>query len=256
MKCVSLMMCFLALVLASPGSASTPALDDASDPVYDDGWDDGDDGGSGWFSGWTGLGDVGFVATSTLNGDGDDDQDGDIDTGGRAWAFTLTTAGVPANVVRRLDGPLEVGQTITVEMDHEAVPDPGTTGIRLTSSVGEQRFALSWFGSQQDYFVLDDGSQRMNVPYTDEGLTVVFSLTGADSYSVDLTPIGGSTKTISGQLAAGVDITNLILNAIGTGTTETFFFNSIAVPEPGPGVSAAVALVTLLLCMWRPSSGA
>jgi hypothetical protein len=237
----------LAMALASPAPASTIAFDDASDPVYDDGWDDGDDGGSGWFGGWVGLTSAGFVATSTTNGNGDDDMDGDIDTGGRAWAVTLSTASVPSNMWRRLDGPLEIGQTITVEMDHDAVPEPGRAGMRLTSSLGEQRFALLWIGSSQDYFALGAGFEAMNVPYTDEGLTVVFQLTAVDSFSVDLTPIGGSTTTVSGSLDSGIDITNLLLNSSSSGTAETFFFNSIAVPELGSDASAAAALATLML---------
>ena len=246
----------LAVLLAGPAVAAMPAFDDASDPVYDNGWSGGDDGGSGWLSGWLGLNAPATyaVTTSTANGDGDSDMDGDIDTGGRAWAITVNTLSVPANVSRQFEPVLSVGQTVTVEIDHDPVPDPGAGGIRLISSIGEQRFALIWLGSNQDYFALGADFQAMNVPYTDEGLTIAFHFTGTDSFSVDLTPIGGPTTTVSGMLTAGLDLKTLILNASSSGATESWFFNSIAVPEPGSGASAGVVLVTLLLLRRRQST--
>ena len=57
------------------------AFDRAGESAYDDGWSSGDNGGTG-FGAWTLTSgpDAGhFVASSTGNGDGDDNSDGDID---------------------------------------------------------------------------------------------------------------------------------------------------------------------------------
>jgi hypothetical protein len=259
MRILAIATGLLAAAVATPVTAAPTAYDDASDPVYDDGWSNGDAGGSGWGgAAWVGLAPpaVYSVATSTANGDGDDDMDGDIDTGGRAWAITVSTLAVPANATRLLEPALASGQTLTIEIDHDAVPEPGAGGIRLTSSMGEQRFALIWYGSNQDYFVLDDGFAAMGVPYTDEGLEIAFHLTGPDTYTVDLTPHGGSTTSRSGTLAPGVDVRHLILNATSSGAAETWYFNSITVPEPAPAVSTVVALAALLALRrrvpWKP----
>ncbi len=237
----------LALPLATSAQAATPAFDDASDPVYDDGWTSGDNGGFGWGSAWNGLsGPASFaLATSTLNGDGDTNHDGDIDTGGRAWAVTGGGGSVPYNVTRLFNGVLSVGQTVTVEIDHDSAPDG--VGIRLTSSVGEQRFALMWYGSQQSYYAIAGAvSVPMNVSYSDEGVVIEFTLTGADFYSVKVTPIGGSTTTTAGTLGAGVNVKNLTLHGSST-LSETAYFNSIAVPEPSRSLMLVVAWLLLLL---------
>jgi len=249
MRRSAILVSVLALPLATSAQAATLAYDDASDSVYDDGWTTGDNGGSGWGSAWGGLNapPTFGLASSTTNGDGDSNSDGAIDTGGRAWAATASVLYQPYNASRLFDGVLSVGQTVTVEMDHDPVPDPGYVGIRLTSSVGEQRFALIWYGYGQSYYAIGAVSEPMNVSYSDEGVVIEFTLTGADSFSVKVTPIGGSSTTAVGTLGAGVDVKHLILNGSSSGISETAYFNSIAVPEPSRALMLVVGCLLLLI---------
>jgi hypothetical protein len=236
-----------------PVQAATPASDDAADPAYDDGWQSGDDGGTGWAGGWflatNGAdepGEAGHqVESSTLNGDGDSDASGDIDTTGRAWGlFTQYATGtVPpqASAFRYLDnGSLEIGQTLSLELDHGF---DGVDFVGFDLVAGDSiRFDFRWSSDDPTYTVQ---GQDSGVAATDEGVRLEFAPTGPDSFSLDVTPLDGTpTTTFTGPLvgSGGIDLLRVYLQANASGVRAESFSNRIAVPEPGAGALRIAAL--------------
>jgi hypothetical protein len=258
MRKASVFLFGVSLAAGSPVEAASPAYDDASDLAYDDGWQTGDAGGMGWGSGWilgnsaSGAGHL--VGTSTMTGDGDDDMDGDIDTGGRAFGLYAQENGAQANASRLLDGALAPGQSVALDMDHDPSCEPG---FRLSNGMGEIRFFFHYGLPPQGYETLDaDGFNALGIPGTDEGVHVEVTLTGADSYDLAVTPAGGAMSTFSGTLASSGPITQIYLEQhTSAAVHREAYFNSISVPEPARGVAAAAALAALLRLRHHAASG-
>jgi hypothetical protein len=247
----------LSVLVAVPVQAAAPASDDAADPAYDDGWQSGDDGGTGWAGGW-GLATNGVVEageaghqieSSTTNGDGDSDGDGDIDTEeGRAWGlFTQYASGIrpQASAFRALaGGPLEIGQTLSLELDH------GFAGVDFVGfdllAGAVSCFDFRWSSGTLTYSVQ---GQDSGVTATDEGVLLDFSLTAAGGFSLDVTPLDGtSTTTFTGPLvgSGGIDLLRVFLQADDTGVRAEAFANRIEVPEPGADAARIAALGLVL----------
>ncbi|HET6304859.1 MAG TPA: hypothetical protein VFG80_08760 [Myxococcota bacterium] len=241
--------------------AAAPASDDAADPVYDDGWQPNDDGGTGWAGGWILAtnqadepGEAGHqVESSTTNGDGDSDASGDIDTAGRAWGlFTQRATGTQpqASALRYLaNGSLEIGQTLSLELDH-GFDGVGFVGFDLLAG-GSIRFDFRWSSGDDTYsYLTAQGTLDSGVAATDEGVRVEFTPTGADSFSLDVTPLDGRpTTTLTGELfqSGGIDLLRVFLQADATGVRADAFANRIAVPEPGVDAARTAALVLVLV---------
>ena len=98
---------FAVVIPTARVSATSVAFDSAADPAYNpqpgvtSGWTDGTAGGYGWGGPWhrfvpVPFATIGFLGSSTTNGTGDLDNDGDINTprnaGGRAWGLTASAA--------------------------------------------------------------------------------------------------------------------------------------------------------------------
>jgi hypothetical protein len=230
----------LVFALASPfaARAASPAFDSAADPAYDDGWQSGDDGGTGWGGPWlisgSALGQGAFIGSSTTNGDGDDDQDGDIDTAGRAFGLFVELEGAVVSAFRNFDGSLAIGESFSLDLDND--PGSGEPGFRLYPGMGDFRFRFRYSPFFGTYQVVDaDGFVPLGIPGTDEGLRVEFTLTGADTYALAVTPAGGATSVHSGTLASAGAIVRLAL--VGSGedaTRRDTFFNNLSVTPPAP----------------------
>lgn len=252
-------------IIASTATASTPASDNAADPAYNSGWTDGSNGGSGWGGPWSisAYGGAGtfFTGSSTTNGVGDPDGDGDINTPrsavGRAWGMT---APYPDQVAafRPFNGPLAVGQTFTIEMDNGS--DSFQSGNEVDWGLydgGDTEFRFFADPGFTDYYIFDGRDARggpiihTGVPKTDQGIRCAFTLTGSDSYSLAITPLiaGASTTTITGPLIFGgpIDHVTLADNSGGSTSQQAVYFNNISItPEPGTLSVLAVGTVTLL----------
>lgn len=247
------LVAIVALWMAAPAAAFGPASDFASAAAYGDGWIDGDEGGTGWDPAypWTfSPTNAPFAAeSSTGNGNGDTNGDGDIDTGNRAFGMIALNSSF--NYAVRFLGavPLLVGERAS--WDFDAV---GSGAIYFAScalmeyvDTPEQRFAIHIAGELANYQVIDAaGMVDLGIPVTDEGIHVEFDLTGADSYTSRLTPLGGTMIEHSGTLGGAGDIV-AFLCAIGGGGSGTYkaYFNSVVIPEPGAVASALAAVAAL-----------
>jgi hypothetical protein len=250
------------VLLTPPVHAAAPASDDASDPAYDDGWQPNDDGGTGWAAGGWILatngadepGEAGHqIESSTTNGDGDSDASGDIDTAGRAWGlFTQRATETPpqASAFRYLsNGSLEIGQTLSLELDH-GFDGVGFVRIDLLAG-GSIRFDFRWSSGDDTYsYLTAQGTLDSGVAATDEGVRVEFTPTGADSFSLDVTPLDGRpTTTLTGELfqSGGIDLLRVFLQADASGVRAEAFSNRIEVPEPATGVARVASFVLVLV---------
>jgi hypothetical protein len=242
----------LAFVLVSaPGEGRAAlALDDASQGAYSDGWSTGDNGGSG-FGAWT-LNNSGsggwFVGSSANNGF----ANGNIDVNGKSWGLWANSGGL-SEATRQFPSALSAGQTFYLKMDNGFVQNGGTVGFALRNG-SNNRFEFLFIGGNANYLVNDSTTGRnTGVGFTSAGLSLAFTLTGTDSYSLAIN--GGTPMT--GTLAGSGSIDTLrFFNAnAGTGSAYDLFFNSLeVVPEPtniALMIFAGGALVLAGVRRWR-----
>jgi len=293
MSLVALVSCGGVVVLstARPCAAASTAFDSAANPTYNTqpdgttGWVTGSNGGHG-FGPWqafnvpSGFPFGGLVASSTTNGTGDLDNDGDINTprnaSGRAWGLAAAPAsdggveGAPS-ITRPLNAPLSVGQTFKIDMDNGIVADPLlSNGMHFPGAVGwnlgtgpapgaEPTFGLEALGGAKDYLLTTptNGNVDTGIPVTYEGLHCEFTLLLPElpfsgGWMLKITPLspGAPTYTLTGARPP-VLLDELAVSDAGGGLdpANAVYFNNISVtdvPEPG-GVGLVVGSAALLL---------
>ncbi|MEZ4762494.1 MAG: hypothetical protein R3C26_04595 [Calditrichia bacterium] len=151
------------------------AADDASDSVYDSGWNNTSNGGTG-FGAWV-LSTTGaaghFRDSSTNNGFGDGNSDGDINTSGRAWGMYANSGGL-SEAIRPFSTALVAGQKFSISMDNGDVQSGSnqTVGFGLQNSSGENLFEFYFRGGAIYYDFNDLDGQRSSVTYTDEECSI------------------------------------------------------------------------------------
>ena len=248
------------LLTAGTASAASLAADNASDPVYDDGIQDNDNGGTGFLGfdvnpnpNTNGAG--AFVGNSTLNGAS---PSGGINVDNEAFGLYANT-GSTSEAIRPFDGSLSVGQTFSVDFDTGFVNPGASVGVQLRTAGGANRFAFTFVGGGATYLVTDSGVQTTTVPFTDDGLNLSFTLTGADTYSFTVDSndqTAPTSQTLTGTLAGtgGIDQVRVFNTNAGNLGANDLFFNSLAVtggvtavPEPltALGGTALIGLVVL-----------
>ena len=264
------------------------AFDSAADPAYNlqpgeaSGWLQLSNGGFG-FGPWVpasgnpvATNPAGMIGSSTTNGGGDLDNDGDINTprnaGGRAWGLNTAAAsdqGRPGTgVLRMFQGQLTVGQTFSVDFDNGVIADPvlsdgmrhpGQTlwGIRNAATLDGFDFIAR--ADMPDY--LFDGMDT-GVPLTTEGVHCEFTFlqprqVGSPPYPwrFTVTPLspGGQPHILTGLWTTDIrflpDEFAFAVAATGSDPANAVYVNNISisdVPEPGSFGPALVGTALLL----------
>jgi hypothetical protein len=253
------------LALASTATAAPIAADLASDAVYNDGWQGGDNGGFG-FGPWnlfqtssTGDRNGFFLGSSTGNGV---TPSGGIDSAGRALGLyanqTADQNGLDigyATAFRTFtNGEIGIGESLSLSMDNGNVGfwqlGPSLVGFSLNRfsfffAGGETTYKIGYGDPNASIALYDTG-----VPFTDDGLGIVFTRTGADAFSLSVTPAGGSSVVISGvlpQTGGLLDSITLYNRTAGPGAISDLFFNDLQIiPEPTTlGVIGIASMLTL-----------
>ena len=242
-KTVSVLAALLAFgVTRSLGAAG--GTDNAADAVYNDSWTTGDNGGTG-LNPWvlTNTGTAGFfIGNSAGNGSG---SSGNINTSGESWG-TFANSGGLASAVRSFttggsngQSFLGNGETFSLRLDNGFIQAGGTVGFGLQDSAGVNRFEFFFAGGGSGYTVSGSVNQTTTHGFSADGLTALFTLTGVNTYSFDVTYNTGSpttenfTGTLKGTAGAGIDRVRLFNANAGAGGSNDAFFNSITVvPEP------------------------
>ncbi len=258
------LLIIMALLVSLPATlpAAVLAHDASNDGAYDDAfpqWDDGDNGGFG-FTAWTlspfpGTANAGFfTGDAGQNGTGGSSGGAINATDGDAWGLYANGGGLAVayrgfdfNSDATLDA-LPVGGAFYILMDNGW--NDANVGFVLRSGNdtgnknGGQR--LEFRHTAGGNYLINDNSGDVDtgVGWTADGLSLVLTLTGTDAYSMSITPIGGMTTVIQGNLGGSGAINSFALyneNA-GSGQNYDLFFNNVsvqddasssAVPEPG-----------------------
>ena len=255
-----LLLCMFIVMSAPMARASVIiASDKESDPAYSAGWGPGTNGGSGWGGAWTfrdqanvvisaTTGSHGwFTGTSTLNETTDTNGDGDIDTpsvAGKAWGLYSNAAANDIYAVRPFASAMQVGQTLSTDIDNGNVATSQVVGLRLltnASDITTRDFEFRFVGGATDYTIVNSAgvSNDTTIPFTREGLHLEFTLTSASTYSILMKSlVTGTTVTQTGTLVSGsAPILGFTFKnqEAGTGNTANAYLNNItlsAVPEP------------------------
>ena len=212
------------------------AADFATDPAYADGWQAGDNGGNG-FQPWSFDNDGGTAGTHTI------DSTSPFNNLGTAWRIA-----VDPDITRAGRGfsPLQVGQTLRMVVDNPSEIQffkgyiirlntgggnicynemPCTPGTAPKERLGIYTFEYFTYGDWLVSDLADDNFQTtLASPDTDMGLQIDVTLTGAETYSLKMTPLDSPNLAYMQSGSLG--------NA-GTGTIdwlEFVFFNTPSDP--------------------------
>ncbi len=213
MKTISLLSAVIGLtLLISPqlrADSNVIAEDDASQSAYGGQWDNSKNGGNG-FSSWT-LTTEGndsdrhsgfFIADTKTN----QDLNG-IAKNDKAFGTFANGSGFEQAVAYRgLEKPLQVGDSFSFMMENGPFeqkfdkddPTPGSIGIVLrsgnaNSSVADYNkdaiFEFGFYQGKNNYQIYDgSGADKVDsgVPFTDAGVSVTVTLTGPDTYDLEI----------------------------------------------------------------------
>ena len=189
-------------------------------------WSLSSGGGGGHFA--AGSGSTGM---SILNG------------GSNAWGmYSGGTGGGTnfSNATRTVT--MNVGNVISFSMDNNSVSSigPGSVGISLQNSSGQNLMEFYFRGGQSNYEISDNAGSNIStgVPYTTNGLDITITYVSATTYDISITPRNGSTTTMSGRTfsnpAAGrvPGIIRFFNAGAGSGGSFDLYFNSLTISRP------------------------
>jgi hypothetical protein len=177
-----------------------------------------------------------------------------IDTDGKSFGFYANNANsaVGFRPFAHCEGHLAVGQKLKCAMDNGWIVNGAAVGLILRtgnarSSTADAntgaRFEFKFVGGTSNYRIVDaSGIRDTGVGFTDQGLNLEFTLTGANTYVFKITKLAsGFTTNITGSLS-GVTGSTLDSVAIynqnaGSGAQYNAFFNSFQLTTD-PGVDA------------------
>src|SRR3954447_9588207 len=196
-------------VNGSGAESTVIAEDDASNSAYGSQWDNSKNGGSG-FGNWslTAEGNdndrhSGFFIANTKN---NPDLNG-IAKADKAFGMFANGPGFEQAVAyRAFDKPLQPGDSFSFMMDNSTFekkfdkddPTPGSIGITLRTSNAESSvadynkdavFEFGYHDGKDNYQIYDgSGADKADsgVAFTDSGVSVTVTVTGSDSYDLEI----------------------------------------------------------------------
>jgi hypothetical protein len=246
--CAAGVLCVTTQISAEPTNI---AEDDAAHSAYGGNWDNSKSGGSG-FGNWTlttegndAARHSGFFIASTEN---NKDLSG-IAREEKAFGLFANGSGFEQAVgYRALDKPLEVGDSFSFMLENGTFekktdkddPTPGAIGLTLragnaTSAVTDYnkdaRFEIGYYQGKSNYQIYD-GTEKTDsgVAFTDGGISVTVTLTGADTYDLEIQTLKDKeiTKLPGRKLSTGGPIESFaIFNR--NGEKNDAYFNQFQV---------------------------
>ncbi|MFN4243676.1 MAG: hypothetical protein ACK4PI_10620 [Tepidisphaerales bacterium] len=242
------------LMSASLASAASVAFDFASNYVSPNPpWTNGSNGGFG-FGAWqltpsSNTGNAGFfLGNSAGNGSA---PSGDINSAGVAFGL-YANSGQTASAVRPFTGgPLAIGQIFSMSMDNGFIDNNGVVGFGLQTAGGTNVFEFYFRGGTSNYIMNIGGTEVTTpIPFTDDGLAVVFKLLSPTTFSFTVTDLQTTTLyTLGGTFSTPASIERLRLfnfNA-GGGSQRDAYFNFLRITEaPPPPVEIPLPAASLM----------
>lgn len=253
MKKITFALCLIFTFGFVRADQTNVAEDDASQEAYNGGFDSGKNGGSG-FGEWkmTNEGNddnrhSGFYVATTEN-----NQDlNSIAKNGKAWGLFANGTGFEQAVAyRAFSQPLAVGDSFSFLMENDVFekkfetddPSGGSVGLTLRTSNATDstsdynKDAVFEFGSYQgkpNYQIYDgtgEDKTDSGVPFTDTGVTVTVTITGEDSYDLEIQTMSDKklTKLPGRKLKAAGAISSLAIFDRNSEKHDAYF-NSLQV---------------------------
>jgi autotransporter-associated beta strand protein len=190
---------------------------------------------AGWGSTWTTSGGGStFLQTSAQNNNGVGNCNsfssyGDINTpGGNSWGLY---GGGGESVSRVFPAGLTNGQVFQIDMDNGGVDSGVQNGFSLQTSGGTFLMSFYFLGSGSDYIYYDTSAHTTTVGFTRTGLrvTVIVGEGSPATYSLKITPCGGSTVDYTGTFAAAGAPGKVVVynNNTSGGDANNLYFNSM-----------------------------
>lgn len=142
----------------------------------------------------------------------------------RGKAFGLYANGTgfeESTAFRAFDKPLQVGQSFSFLMEHgefvkKSDTDPGGGSVGITLREGNatgsaedynkgMRFEFGYYQKEKKYIIYDgDGTMSLDIPFTDAGLAVTFTLVTPDTYNLEITTMADKkTMRLNGKKLGG-----------------------------------------------------
>ena len=199
----------LAVTINTRAESIVIAEDEASQSAYGGSWDNSKNGGSG-FSSWslTTEGNdndrhSGFFIADTKN---NPDLNG-VAKGDKAFGFFANGPGFEQAVAYRgFEKPLQTGDSFSFMMENGQFekkfdkddPTPGSVGVVLRSGNANSAaadynkdalFEFGYYMGKSNYQIYDgSGADKADsgVPFTDAGVSVTVTITGADTYDLEI----------------------------------------------------------------------
>ena len=217
-----------------------PSFSSAGASIYSSTWTLGqNDDKTNGFGAWN---------LTTSGGTGTFFTDGyatNILTNGRAWG--IYDNGGQANAIRPITTGLSVGNTLNFSMENGTIQLGGTVGFNLQNSSGQNLMQFYFVGGQTNY-TLNDGTATLNtsIGFTSTGLNIAIAYTAANTYSIAITSIGGSTSYFTGRsfISQSNEVPGQIVffnyngSATNQGGSANSYFNSLAINNPDINGSA------------------
>ena len=185
--------------------------------------------GSGWGAGGWSINDGNgghFIGASTGNGGSP--------SIGTAWGL-WNNGGTTTEASRPFNGSMAIGQTFTIDMDNGGVDNSGgAVGFGLRNAANQNRLEF-YFRQGQANYKLSAGAGEVDtgLGWSQGGLRVAFTLTGADSFALTITRLENNqtayfTGTLAGNAASAITYLRIFNYNAGSGGGRDAFFNNIA----------------------------
>jgi hypothetical protein len=207
---------------------TTSAYDRASN--YDSNWASGASLGTG-FENWT------LEQSASNAGHFTDNR------GFGMWSYE---GGNYAAASLAFNSALSSGQTFRIYLKNGWLwENGGSVGFALRDNT-DTKYELYFEGGSNVY----DGTHTTDIPWTDSGMNVAFTLTGDNNYSVTVTPLTGSSRTYTGTFTGSIN--NFRAWSSNNGTSDTnnpqrdFFFDYPTITSPGSAGSVTSTTVTII----------
>ncbi|HMP90615.1 MAG TPA: carbohydrate-binding protein [Kiritimatiellia bacterium] len=202
------------------GSTVTNAIDSGAN--YGGGWNNGSNQGTG-FNAWA-L-EVGGSAGHFI--------------GANRFGMWSHEGGNFSAAVRPFPSAMTAGQTFHVRMQNGWIwENGGSVGVSLRDSSESEKWVLYFTGGATNYAGTDGTT---DIGWTDQGLDIAFTLTAANTYSVDVTPVGGTKRTYTGSFTGTINQFRAWSANNGTGdefnSNRDYFFNNLMITTAGGGGS-------------------
>jgi len=255
------LICVLFMITAATasnfyGESIVIAEDDASTSAYGNQWDNSKNGGSG-FSNWslTTEGNdnerhSGFYIATTKN---NPDLNG-IAKNDKAFGIFANGPGFEQAIgYRAFEKPLKPGDSFSFMMENGPLekkfdkddPTPGSIGVVLRTSNGNSSvadynkdavFEFGYYSGKDNYQIYDGtGADKSDsgVPFTDSGVSVTVTITGADTYDMEIQTLGDKKliKLPGRKFSAGGPIQSFAIFD-RNGEKNDAYFNQFQVARP------------------------